>query len=698
MGAFDDLIPAKATTQSGGAFDDLTPKQSAADRRLKLEADAKAGQPSIFEKVLAKLPSLSPNVESNLRGFAMGAADPSIGIAQLAANLPGVNSLLTPDQNLSGLVTGQQPQNIVNKAIAQKETEYEQGRAGAGRSGFDASRMVGNIISPVNAMVAARVAPAATTGMRVLQGAGIGAAGGAATPVVDGGDNFFGQKAIQTGAGAVVGGAMTPVLGKLTDAISKRVAAANVNPGQAALETDRVITEALKEVNSTIADIPQPVFQNIRQQVLESMRTGQKLDAASMLRKADFDALNMPALKGQITRDATQFATERNLRGVANVGEPIMNRMEQQNQILQGNMRGYASGAQEAYPAGVQLSGSLKAADDSMRSRVSGLYTAARNDAGKDLDIPLQGLAQDVAAVVNNFGDKVPSGVMNQFRALGLDPANPSNQKTLFTIESADKLLKVINDNVGNDVASNRALDVLRTAVKKAVTDVDATGGPFAPAVAAAAQRFKAHDAIPALEAAANGSTAPDDFVRRFVLQGKTEEVNKLAQLLQKTDPDAYQQARSQIGSELQRAAFGENGAGDKQFAAERFQKALRQFGTNKLAAFFSPQEVETMITMGRVGAYIGSTPSTAPVNYSNPAGAVANLLKHIPGVPAVVSMAGAAKNTINNSRNVNSSLAAKIPSTTVDNVSPEAKNMLARLLSGGAFVGGGMSAGAVRK
>lgn len=50
---------------------------------------------------------------------------------------------------------------------------------------------------------------------------------------------------------------------------------------------------------------------------------------------------------------------------------------------------------------------------------------------------------------------------------------------------------------------------------------------------------------MPALKAAADGTVAPDDFIRRFVLNGKVEELQGMAKILKATDPDAYGQARS---------------------------------------------------------------------------------------------------------------------------------------------------------
>ena len=56
------------------------------------------------------------------------------------------------------------------------------------------------------------------------------------------------------------------------------------------------------------------------------------------------------------------------------------------------------------------------------------------------------------------------------------------------------------------------------------------------------------HDAIPALKAAANDSIAADDFVSRFILNGKTVEAQKMANVLRYADPEAFNQARAQGG------------------------------------------------------------------------------------------------------------------------------------------------------
>ena len=642
--------------------------------------------------------TFGPN--GNLRGSAIGGvmqgmADPVVGAVQFVANLPGINSVLTEDSKLSDLVTGKKPSNMVNRAIDQKNAEYEAARLKSGRDGFDAARLTGNVVSPVNLIAAAKV-PMAATGMgRVSQGAALGAAAGAMEPVKDT-ENFWPEKLKQIGAGALGGGIATPIMGKIGDKIARK-AGTGVPPIVQQQQVDDAVNAALAGTGQTINDISPAMLQGLRDDVAKALAQGKQLDAAALLRKKDFEAAGIAPLLGQITRDPMQFASELNLRGIAGVGDPIAARLNLQAQLLKDGVGKFGDDAAESFVAGDQLSASLKSIDEAMRKRVSGLYQAARNDAGKDLDVPLQGLAQDYADVLSRFGDKVPSGVRNQLEALGL---NNGTQQRVFTIEEADKLLKVINDHVGADRATNTALAELRNSIKNAVTGADPSGGPFKPAVDAAAQRFRLHEAIPALEAAAMNTTAPDDFVKRFVINGKVKDVVGMGKLLATVDKNAYDQARSQIGADLKRAAFGENTAGDKGFAQERFNKRLRELGTDKLLAFFSPDEVEQLKRLGRVGAYITSQPAGAAVNNSNTAATAVSLLSRIPMPQSVRSIAGgvnALATAGKNSANARAAMAADVPVSAAD-LSPQQANILAMILSGSAVGFGSGASGSVRQ
>jgi hypothetical protein len=362
----------------------------------------------------------------------------------------------------------------------------------------------------------------------------------------------------------------------------------------------------------------------LKQAVAQQIQQFPDVSPAAAVRAQDFRNLGIEPTLGQITRDPMQFAQEMNMRGVPEVGAPLTQRFNAQNTQLQQNLFGLSGRPADTFSAGTQLQQTLKSIDDQMSSQVRAAYEAARASSGKNLDVPLQGVAQDYAQVLNDFGDKVPSGVRNNFNQLGL--MSGTQQKT-FSIENAENLLKVINDNQSNDPATNAALARLRTSVKNAILSADDQGGVYAPARALAAQRFALHEQVPALEAAVSGSVAPDDFVRRFVTNGKTNDVLALAGLLKQNNPATLTEMRNQIGGQLAQAGFGANPAGDAKFGPVAYANALRNMGDTKLGAFYTPEEISQLHTIGRVGGYINSFPSAAPVNTSNTASAITGLL-----------------------------------------------------------------------
>lgn len=658
MGAFDDLIPQQ---QKQGAFADLIPQQP--------KRDIQPQELSLGERLVSALPKkaqdwlFNPSIAgvnlgqgSAVNGAMMGAADPVVGAAQL--------------------LTGGQSKTI-NQAIDQKNTQYEQARAGQGRDGFDAARLVGNIASPANLAIA-QVAPinAVSTGGKILQGARAGALGSAMAPVSNADESFIPEKALQTGIGALAGSLLTPVASKAGEAITRK--AIGLPAAELKKRTDDIMLETVNRLRQDGVTVNAFDLNSLRSQVAQALKDGIEVDAAALARKSDFEKLGMQPTLGQITRDPTQYSREKNLRGVAGVGDPLMRRFDTQSKRMQELIAGRSAGAADEFSAGERFMSSLKGVDDDMRKNVTALYNKARNSTGKDIDIPVQGLAQDYANVLKNFGDKVPAGVRNNFEELGL---LTGKQNKIFNFEEADNLLKVINSNKSNDPAVNTALSQLRDAVKNAALSVDNTGGPYATAVAAARKRFDLHDAAPALKSAVDGDISAQDFVKRYLINGKAEDVSSLAKVMPE---EAKAEARRQLGAAIERAAFGQNMSGDKAFAQESFAKFINQPGMKqKIGAFFSPQEVQEFERIARVGAYVSSFPANNVVNTSNTAGAMMNLLSRTPGVPAAVNMLGAAKNAVQNQSAVKSAMAAQ-PGQSFAKPSKEQAELLARVLGYG--------------
>jgi len=580
--------PAQKPQQAGSALDEL-------GRQIGLTA--RAGATGI-----SALPTMAGDALNSLINMGVRGVN----------NVAGTN---IPQLQMPSQVT-QQAMNAAGLPQPQNATERVVQDVASAMAGTGGQYRLGQSLMNVPAAQGIGAALTTAPGTQLAAAMG-GAAGSGATREAGGGIGA------QLGAGLV--GATVPVA---TSAGVSALGRALSSPTRAPISPSNIpeaARDAVKQVSresGTAASIAD------ERAIAEQLLRNPAVDPKAAVRANDFRELGIDPTLGQITRDPSQYARERNIRGLQGVGDPLLARLSTQNNQLQGILDKFRGSPLEPYQAGNVLTKSLSAADDAMSADIRAAYSAARQSTGKDLNVPLSGVAQKYAEVVRDFGDKVPSGVRNNFEALGL---LSGTQKKTFTIEDADRLQKVINANYGNDAATNRALGELLKSVKGAVMEADPQGGPFAPAVKLAKERFALQEAVPALKAAAEGTTAPDDFVKRFVINGKTNEVNGLAKLLKETAPDAYFEARAQLGNELNRAAFGTNIAGDKQFSPDRYAEALRRIGTAKLGAFFSPDEVDQIQRVARVGSYINSFPAASAVNTSNTAAVAANLMGRIP-------------------------------------------------------------------
>lgn len=590
----------------------------------------------------------------------------------------------------------------VNQGVKDAEQKLQAARTATGQTGFDGARLTGNVLSPANLALSPAVAPAASAvkagATKMAIGGGVqGMAGGAMTPVEDAqsGADFAVKKGLQMATGGITGAVAGPIVGKLAEAVTPRVIAAFQRAPieqRTAATFDSAMAQALEETGQKIDNIPKEVYDQLRKEVARGLKAGMMPNSAAALRQKDFQSLGIPATTGQLTRDPMQFAREQNLRAVPDVGTPLTQRFNEQDRLIAQQFRGFGGpNSMEQTPASNLLATSLKNADESMRKGVTAAYSQARQDAGKDIELPLQGLAQDYAATLERFADKIPAGVRNKFKSLGLEAGT---KQKIYTPEEADDIIKVINDHVGADAATNRALDALRGAVKRSVTEAK-VDDVFEPARAAASKRFKLQEAIPALEAAATGKVSPDDFVQRFVLDGKPTDVKNMALLLKKTDPKAFEEARNQLGAKLQRAAFGENVAGDKAGAQERFAAELRRIGSEKLSAFYTKEEIDKLQALSRVLAYVHSKPSGAPVmGNPNMAWAGNMLANQVGGKPLsmVANALGRLSGGMTQARDVNNALAAKLPNAAPD-MTPEQLRTLVNVRRLAPFLAGGAAA-----
>jgi len=643
---------------------------------------------------------------STVHGVAMGNADIPVGAAQLAANyaedVPGIGAAIRGAKAV-GFLPKDLP-GTVNKAIQQKEQEYEQARQSQGRDGFDAARVAGAFTNPATWLGGEEVAAAKTVPQMVSAGAKIGAVYGGLSPVTNGGENFTSEKLIQAGSGALSGAVMTPAAVKAGEAIAPiaqkaadavRGMLGKAAPTSAAPNVDIAAANTLRAAwDGDISQIPQAIQDSVKRQISEAFAAGQKkLDPAAIMRKAQFEAVGLtdsaaPTL-GQMTRDPVQFAQEKNLSGTViktptGQGNPLADRFAEQNKRLQEvfNLAG-AGNATDRVTAGQTIIDGLKAADAPVKAGVDQAYSAARDMAGgrvADLE------RHTFSEAANNALDE---GMLNAFV--------PSNVRTLlnditagkgpFNVESAvqiDTLLSKAQRQAerGGDDAGALAVGKIREALhntplakaeqaaahaapnageagrvfdnvmegsttytmqgRPEVNEGQAARDAFDQARRAARSRFATIEQTPALKAALD-EVAPDKFVQNYILNANVKDLEAMKKVLENS-PEALAQARAQIAEHLKHAAFGANGSGDNGFAAARYLETLRGIGRKKLEVFFDPAEIVRLNLAGKVASDINSIPVGAKygVNSSGTGAAVLNALQAVAESPLLRKIPGA--------------------------------------------------------
>jgi hypothetical protein len=382
------------------------------------------------------------------------------------------------------------------------------------------------------------------------------------------------------------------------------------------------------------ADRPE-LFSGLKDQVKDALSAGKKVDPKALIRLARAQTLPVPVpmLKGQITRDPMQYAMEQNLRGINGVGRAD-----------QGNAHRAEQGAHRQ-PGRARREGCERCGDgreDRHRrseggrqggiGEVGAAYKAFKASTGKDLDVPLKGLAQDYAATVKEFGDAIPSAIRRSSRPR---PHERHGEEGLFH-RGCRRAHQVDQSQLrpGEQVQA-RALDDLRKSVQKAISE-GAGSGPKAvkpqrvspkQRATAAKKRFDLIDSTPGLKAALHGEQ-PDKFIQNFVLQRQRGRS-------QKHDGDAREGRSAGASKELQNSVMGfikGRVTGPQQRGRDFSQAQLKQFVADpNMAArlkVLGPEKMSLLKQLNAVAEDALYAPAASAVNRSNTASAGANLVK----------------------------------------------------------------------
>lgn len=198
-GPWADFAPAPQQDPKIGQPEELSFTEKYLAPVLDRAGEAVAGDPGMVGAA-ARLFGVGGDARGSTIGrLAKGASDPGVAAVQLGANVVG---------------TG----DPVNKAIAEREKQYQEARARSGSEGFDPLRHIG---------AAGILAPLGAVGSGVARGAAVGGAASVLDPVRDAGDGFWTEKAKRAAFGAATGAALSPLMGAIARVVSPK---ASVNP------------------------------------------------------------------------------------------------------------------------------------------------------------------------------------------------------------------------------------------------------------------------------------------------------------------------------------------------------------------------------------------------------------------------------------------------------------------------------------
>lgn len=499
-----------------------------------------------------------------------------------------------------------------------------------------AGEVTGAVVNPVNKLV-----PIGAGGglvKTIAQNAASGAALATVTnPVTDDSGSFLEEKARQGLYGAA-GGAIGSLIGsaipnvisganKLIMNARTRAAMTSSNPAN---QATKIVADELAKQGIDVTKVEPTLFSNLRDQVADALKSGKLVDEQALKRLTEAQTLPVPVpmLKGQISRDAMQFAKEQNLRGIQGVGEPITETLTKQNRALIDNLN--VLGAKDApsmMDTGQRVVSGLKAYAEQLRGQVNDAYNQVRGMNGQSAPVDVSTFtktANDALDKAGRLGGFLPKSIESQMNDI-------ATGKMPLTVDIAQRLDQIWGKearSVGGsaEVAINTVRDALRNApLSDAGSDAMKA---YANAQALAKSRFTTIESNPALKAVIDG-VEPDQFVRKYVLGGNANHISNLMDMLSKTDPGATDALRSTVMDFVKRKALNNQSEDNGVFSQSMFNKVINDpYMSQRLKAVLTPDQMSLLGQLGRTAENAQLPPKAAAVNTSNTSSAAANLIK----------------------------------------------------------------------
>lgn len=458
----------------------------------------------------------------------------------------------------------------------------------------------------------------------IMQAAGAVGAGYAGNAAKEAGYS----PAVQFGA-SLAGGLGVPLSAQGLNSFANKIKNFIATPKPAQVES------AIQAAGLDLGQMSDDVAGQIRKDVQGALKTGEKLDPDAIRRLADYRTLQVTPTRGSVTLNPADVTADRNLAKVgANSKDPaaqqLANVANANEKTLVGKLNTMgAETADDTYNAGKKVIQSLQTRDAQEKAIIGGLYNKARETNGRSALIDPHAFTNQANDLLDNslLSGKLPADVRNKLNSI-------AQGKTPLTVDVAEQF----KTNIGNlqrastDPAERLALGHVRSALDDAPL-LQGQGqeaiNAFNTARVANKSYMQLVEKTPALQAVRDG-VDPDKFVKDFIVgNGTKSNVSDLAALKSAIgkDPEATQVVKDQIVSHLKNKALNGGSEEVSNFSPKAFNKAVSDIGDLKLSMFFSPEEINTLKTIGRVASYEKFQPTGSAVNNSNTAAATVTAL-----------------------------------------------------------------------
>lgn len=590
------------------------------------------------------------------QSFAHGMGNLEVGLGQAAEHIPGISQVTNGTRWLirQGLEASGHPDaaslfdpvssSDFDQIVQQRQQDYQQARQAAGQTGIDWWQLAGEAANPLNYLAPGGVAEgvAGRIGQAAVQGAAVSAAQPSATP-----GSFWWDKAkgatIGATAGGITGGVVEGVMPTLKMAFNGATKAlGGVKNAAASPAAEVIVNDALRSQGADPATLNLNVLSGMKQEVQSALDHDAQPSTQAIVNRARAESLPVPVhlMRGQATGDPMAFSTEQNLRGITGVGEPITQRLQQQNAAFIQNLDALgAKNAPDPVSTSTQMADKIQSLWDGLQTKKNSLYDAVRNSQGQPammdqftavqnihdaLDTPQASHAYDllpghIQSTLDDLADgKLPLTVA-QMQALdktwGAD-ARSADGSTAFAINTARRLLNEapIQDDVGEE--ARQAYFAARQAHAQQMSLVD-------PKLANGMPNLQFQ---PLVKSVVVDGKAPETLFQQHFMSAAPSVARKNMAFMQQLDPNAPQQIGQTLMGEIKRQAL--SSASDERGTVS--QSVLNGWANDpvksaRLDALLPKPAVDTFHNLAATVEAAKRFPVAATVNTSNTGSAVVN-------------------------------------------------------------------------